>query len=201
MVDKLKKEKSKSIEVFDERLDILISDKSYAEYLRIENGGYYFDNSLHFFGISKEKYHSINLINKIIKDLYGPMTDELTFIGEDIFGNLFCFNSEGIYYHFNIESGEIENMGANFNGFLNRLYDELDFYTGKNLVFYLNIDQINSLSNGFRYSPKLPFVLGGKYEKNNLQLKEYKENLEFSFSIYIQIKDLPDGTEYCINIK
>jgi hypothetical protein len=70
------------------------------------------------------------------------------------------------------------------------------FYNEKVCLFDIESAKIEVLANNFenRLSPKIPFLIGGKYETNNLYILDFYKRLDVSASIYHQIKDLPDGT-------
>lgn len=202
MISALTKNKSKSVDYNDDFFcELPFTDVTYLEYLKTENGGYYFNNSLHFFGLSIINFnHSIDFINKKIKSLYGDLIKDYIVIGEDVFGNLFCVDNNNIYYLFNIETGDFDSIENSFSSFLNTILEDIDYYTGYNFIELFNDYNIELLGNGFRFCPKYPFVLGGDYDLDNLVLKSNGENLDFSSSIYHQIKDLPDGSEFNIKI-
>jgi hypothetical protein len=56
------------------------------------------------------------------------------------------------------------------------------------------------LSDGMCYCLKIPAVLGGSYEAENLGTITLNELIEFSGSMAEQIKDLPDGSQIKIEI-
>lgn len=201
MINVLKEYKTKSIKADNNKSEIYIVDNDYRDFLENEDVGFYFNNTLHFFGNSnKFPFHSLISMNELIKNLYGEICSDFTFIGEDIFGNPFCYNKENYFYMFNIESGKFEEVAFGFVEFINKLKEDLEYWTGSNFLDDLAVEDIELLSLGNRYCPKLPFILGGEYATNNLVMKTYSENLEFSSSIYHQIKDLPDGTDFEIKI-
>jgi len=176
---------------------ILIQDSEYLDFMSHYDGGYFYNHSLHIYGKSNElNYHSIEYINQILNVSFLNIFEGLIAFSEDVFGNPFCFSNEGIVY-FNIETGSRELLAKDFNEWLSLLYSDLAYFTGKDLV----VDNDVELSYGKRLCPKLPFILGGEYLANNLILKDFEENIEFSSSIAKQVYDLPDGTEFKINIK
>lgn len=176
-------------------------DSLYIEFMNNHNGGYFYNNSLHLYGISTIfNYHDINSINSIFSICYGGLVDNLFFFGEDIFGNPFGFNNQGDIIHFNLESADKEKVAHSFEEWLKVISADLNYFTGKDLVKYLNEDDKNLLGKGKRYTAKYPFILGGKYTADNLILKDYKKNLEYNSSIAKQVYDLPDGSSIEIKI-
>ncbi|MEL6809886.1 MAG: SMI1/KNR4 family protein [Bacteroidota bacterium] len=181
--------------------DILCNDLEYEEYVKLSNGGFYYNNSLHFFGSSlKNKSHDIGFMNDLLKMSYGEIVNGLFFFGEDVFGNMFAFKNDEVY-SFNIESAKMELIAQNFKDFLVKLEEDLDYLTGISFVKELTRDQVYQLAYGHRITPKYPFVLGGDYSIENMILKDYEENIEFNSSIAKQIYDLPDGTKIEIDFK
>jgi hypothetical protein len=169
------------------------SDLLYHNFISLYNGGYFYSNSLHLYGISPSyPHHDLNQMNALISREFGDLASRLFFFGEDLFGNQFGFASGGIIF-FNIESAERKPVASDFQDWLDQLGKELDYYTGESLV--LNNSSFQ-LAWGKRLTPKVPFVLGGDYHKDNLILKDYFENISFNASIARQIHGLPDGTKY-----
>ncbi len=177
----------------------IVKDLSYRDYLRSYNGGYYFDNSLHLFGLrATNKWNDFVQMNALISNLYGDLLDISYSFGEDIFGNLFGQSAEGCVM-INIESGEIEHLAKNFEQWVTVLLDDVNYLTGHALTEELEVNEIEDLGNGFRLCPKYPFILGGDYLMDNLYLKFFSENLEYNSSIAHQIINTPEGKE--VNLK
>lgn len=200
MKNVLKDHKTKTFNDEENNLDFFIPDDRYKDFIKNGNAGFYYSDALHFYGGSNEfSFHSLKSMNELIKNLYGDICKDLTFIGEDVFGNQFCYNINSYFFMFNIESGELTELSFGFDDFIKKIKEDSDYLTGESMLT-INIENIGNLSSGYRYCPKLPFILGGEYSSENLVLKTYIENLEFSSSIYHQIKDLPDGSDFEIKI-
>lgn len=177
-----------------------INDKNYIEYLKIKNGGYYFNNAIHVYGFSDSiKHHDLYYINKLIKSSFEDMSEGY-FFGEDLFGNLFGFH-EGKIIFFDIETAEIEVIADSFLIWADLVLSEVDYYCAPTLIDQITIENVKSLSRGYRISAILPFVLGGEYKLENLVLKNFEENISFNASIAKQIKNKPDGEQYVLKIK
>lgn len=173
-------------------------DTSYDDYLNTTNGGFYFENALHLYGISPAySHHDIDYIHELINKLYGELSNALFFFGEDLFGNQFAFSAEGIVL-FNIETAERKYLASNFLEWVTILEGDLNAITGRSLV---PTDAIFELAWGKRLCPKLPFILGGDFKMENLVLKGFEENFGFNASIAKQIHELPDGTKFKITLK
>jgi hypothetical protein len=178
-----------------------IEDALYIEFLRDNNGGYFYTNSLLLFGFS-EKQEQFNILhmNDLYKKYYANLVDGLYFFGQDIFGNGFAFENESIVF-FNMESGQKDVLASSFIEWLEVLYNDLDYYTGESLVSELNNDERKELTINKRLSPKYPFILGGEYDINNLVLKNYIENISYNSSIAKQVYGLPAGSKIEIKIE
>lgn len=202
--DNLLNNKSKDIKsniLDDVSKSMQVNDKSYIQFLKSTNGGYFFNNSLLIFAYSDIKNQvDIHNMNSVFNENYGHLVKGLYFFGMDIFGNPFAFNDDNVVF-FNLESGEKEIIAKNFDNWIKELDDDIDYYTGKSLADKLNDYQNNELSKGKRLCPKYPFILGGEYNMNNLVLKDYLENISFNADIAKQVYSLPEGSQIKIKIK
>lgn len=62
-------------------------------------------------------------------------------------------------------------------------------------------DKLGQLKTGQKYCLKVPSILGGLYEENNLGKIDFKELIAFSGDIGFQIKDMKEGDKFEIKIK
>lgn len=202
MINKLFEYKTNDFKpiIENSKIDIMNSkDTSYKKFLEISNGGYFFCNSLHLFGFDDiNNFNSIKYVNELARLEYN-LDKNIYFIGEDIFGNLFAFHETNVIF-FNIETSEFEIIARDFDHFIEELFSDLDYYTGRIFIKHLNQEERYSLAYGKRLCPKYPFVLGGEYHMNNLVLKNSIENLSYCASIANQIKDLPEGSKIDIKL-
>ena len=176
----------------------LVSD-DYKDFLKLSNGGYFFGSSLHLFGISSTfTYHDITFQNTFIHELYRDLTKGLVFFGEDLFGNLYAMEN-GNYCLFNIETAERTKLALNFDGWLEIIHADVDYYTGRALLPQ-GLEK-SRLSEGHRYATKVPIILGGDFKHDNLVVKKADENLRFNADIAHQVYGLPDGTKIKIKFK
>jgi len=184
------------------KIENLPKDKLYKKFINESNGGYFFNNSLLFFGNTAEKnQNNIDYMNEIIEKKYGNIAKDLFFFGMDIFGNLFAFDKNNNVIFFNVETGDKEIIASNFKDWLKELFNDLEYYTGKDFISFLSEKQKKELIKGKRLSPKYPFVLGGDYNKENLVLKDINEIINFNADIAKQVYNLPDGSKIKIKIK
>ena len=61
--------------------------------------------------------------------------------------------------------------------------------------------ELGELAESQKYCLKIPGVIGGKYEKENLGKINFIELISFSGDLGFQIKDLKDGQKIEIKIK
>jgi hypothetical protein len=126
------------------------------------------------------------------------MAQNLLFFGQDGFGNQFCLSNDAVYF-FDGETGALEFMADTLDGWAGRILDEPDFYTGAPLA--IAWQKLNGpLLPGYRLAPKMPFVLGGKFELENLYSADAVELMRFRAELAQKIADLPDGTKLRIDV-
>ncbi|MUV04514.1 hypothetical protein GN157_12415 [Flavobacterium rakeshii] len=156
------------------------------------NGGYFFNSALHLYGFNTEDNHDIKHVNRLLLNEYGSIFEGLYSFGEDIFGNQFCFSAKGVFF-FNIEIGEKDFLCLTFDEWLFMLENETDYLTGQ--IFSDII-----INHELRLCPKIPFVTGGEYKKENLRSMNFPDYIIINANIARQIYNLPDGTSVTINI-
>lgn len=197
----LLKNKSSTFEVNNDfELKVPIKDIDWLNFIKKNNGGCFYNNSLHLFGFSNYNlFHNINYRNEIMANNYGNISKDLMFFAEDLFGNSYAFETSKIVL-FNIESGQKETISSGFSDWLKILNTDLDYLTGVSFTEEINNENKKALAQSKRLCPKYPFVLGGQYSIENLVLKDYIENIQFSSSIAKQIYNLPEGAKVKINI-
>lgn len=169
--------------------------EGYAEFISSEGFGYYSGGALHFFcPDSSLEYNDGVRRSHELNTLYsGILQEQVTAIGEDLFGNHFVFYSEGIGL-VEVETGSITFIARNFNDFLDTLLGDYDFFTGESLARSW-LESGNKLAFYERLIPKIPFVAGGQYELANLHNMDYYQALRFYSDFARQIFDLPEGTK------
>ncbi|UGU18159.1 SMI1/KNR4 family protein [Sinomicrobium kalidii] len=205
-LDELMKHKSLDFEPqafsSDNEKSIKVRDANYLEFIKAFNGGYFYNNSLILFGFSKEKNSQFNIVymNDVFNEHYQNLVEGLYFFGQDVFGNPFAFKDGKIVF-FNLESGDLEIIANDFEEWLDVLYNDLDYYTGKSLALELSVNQRKGLAVDRRLCPKYPFILGGDYTIANLTLKDYRENVAYNSDIAKQVYNLPEGSKIKIVIK
>lgn len=129
---------------------------------------------------------------------YGEVVSEYLFFAEDILGEQFALGKKGIY-KFDPETAELKLLAASIDEWAARILDDYEYETGYPLAHEWQ-EQHGLLPAGKRLLPKIPFVLGGGYEVDNLYAADALKGMEFRADIWRQIRDLPDGTEIKLRI-
>jgi SMI1 / KNR4 family (SUKH-1) len=179
---------------------ISVKDLDYIDFLKLFNGGFFFNQALHFYSIENTiKIFTLNEMNILLYSKYEKLSKGLTFFAQDIFGNQFAFEGKRIIF-FNIETGDKEEIAQNFDEFINVVLQNSDYYIGE--IYLSEWKSLNGdIKLNERLCPKIPFVLGGEYNIANLYALEIEKNIEYNAAIAVQVKDLPDGTAYKLEVK
>lgn len=117
----------------------------------------------------------------------------LQFFAEDLFGMQFGIGNDGVI-SFNVETTEIKVISDNLVTWCRHILDEPAILTGYPLLEEWQ-RKYGPLAAGYRLVPKLPFVLGGRYDISNLVSHRDIDSIRFRASIANQIRQLPDGAE------
>ena len=198
--------KSKFQGDFDEKLFKLFpfsyGDENFVEFIKKYKGGYFFENSLHFFSFTNSNEDLLNIknVNDTIKSMYKDfVVFNYEYFSQDIFGNLFFFSDEGVGF-LEIETGNQNILAQNFLSFDNLMSNDFEYLTGINYLKDWETQNNKSLEKSERLCPKIPFVLNGEYTYKNLYSKNSFKNWEFNIDLAKQLKDVPDGTPFEIRI-
>lgn len=162
--------------------------------LRQRDGFYAFESALHFYSMVY-----LNAWNKSEgwRSLY-DLPDELTFFAEDIFGEQFCLYNSKIY-RFNPETGELDEFSRTLEEWASNILQDYEVETGY-LIAHEWQERRGGLQLGQRLVPVKPFVLGGKYEIENLQPMYSADGIAYRANIARQIRGLPDGTRVKLTV-
>lgn len=171
------------------------------EMLQNKNGYYAFESALHVFpagckstGIDIEEWNSSNSWRKE----YGDSLQGYIFFAEDIFGVQFALCPSGIR-KFDPETGEFEDFAPDIEMWAAMILEDYNYETGYQLAHDWQ-SQNGSLPMGKRLLPKIPFVLGGAYEIENLYATDALNGMLFRAYIWRQIRDLPDGKQVKLRV-
>jgi hypothetical protein len=175
--------------------------KDLLKLLNRRNGFYAFGAALHVLPSScasaqmdLERWNAQSLW----RHLYGERTNGLLFFAEDVFGVQFSIQA-GAVYKFDPETGESEIIAANLEGWATVIIDDPEYQTGYPLLNQWE-QHHGLLSQGKRLLPKIPFVLGGQYNINNLYSLDAVTGMRLRADTWKQIKDLPDGSEIRLKV-
>lgn len=164
--------------------------------LTLKNGFYAFERALHVLpsqcpnaSMNLERWNSESLW----KNDYGEITNEYVFFAEDIFGEQFAMSREGIF-RFNPETADYELIAESLEDWAGIILEDYEVETGYAVASQWQ--ELNgSISLGQRLLPKIPFVLGGDYEIENLYALDAIQGMRLRADIWNQIKDLPEGAK------
>lgn len=172
------------------------------EVLALKNGFYAFESALHLWPASPCDTE-LGLADWNAEHLwrgeYAALAQDMLFFAEDAFGNQFCLHKQRVC-SFDAETGEVVVKGRSLEEWAGRVLADYEVETGYPLIHEWQ-QQNGALPAGQRLLPKLPFVLGGKYELANLHALDAVKGMRWRGSIAVQIKDLPDGAQIHLNIK
>jgi hypothetical protein len=170
------------------------------ELLKNKNGFYAFESALHVLPAGcKDFYTNIEEWNNdgSWRKEYGDRIQEHLFFAEDVFGVQFALSNLGVK-KFDPETGDFEDFAPDLEGWAAKILADYNYETGYQLAHDWQ-SQNGLLPAGKRLLPKIPFVLGGAYEVENLYAAAALEGMMFRADIWRQIRDLPDGSQ--VNLK
>lgn len=169
--------------------------------LNQRNGFYALESALHIFpSRSNQQELGLDVWNKggLWRADYNGMADGCLFFAEDIFGGQFCIKEGGIY-SFDPETGALEYIASDLEGWAEAIVTDYDVLTGYPLAHDWQ-SKNGAIPSGRRLLPKVPFVVGGEYSLDNLYLGESVEGMKLRASIANQIKNLPDGAQIKLDV-
>ncbi|MCZ7572901.1 MAG: SMI1/KNR4 family protein [Ardenticatenaceae bacterium] len=170
--------------------------KELEELLALKNGFFVFESALHIFplGPASEGYDLGPWnSNDLWRAEYGDMAVGSLFFAEDIFGEQFCLR-EGRVWRFDPETGEYERVATNLEGWARRILQNYEQETGYPLAHAWQ-ETHGRLPPRERLLPKMPFVLGGEYNVENLYAQDAVKGMKSRAYLARQIRDLPDGAQ------
>ena len=170
--------------------------KELESLLTNKNGFYCFESALHIFP-SGEAKNTISLESWNSQDLwrkdYDSLAEKGLFFAEDIFGVQFCILDNKIVT-FDPETGDTELIANNLEDWAKCILDDYEFLTGFSFAHSWQ-QRYGAIPPGKRLIPKIPFVLGGEFEIENLYALESIKGMQFRADLARQIKNNPDGTK------
>lgn len=171
------------------------------ELLKNKNGFYAFESALHVLPAGcKDSCINIEEWNddSSWRKEYGDLVQGYLFFAEDIFGVQFALCNRGVR-KFNPEFGEFEDFVSNLEEWAAKILEDYNYETGYQFAHDWQL-QNGPLPTGKRLLPKIPFVLGGAYEVENLYAADPLKGMMFRADIWRQIRDLPDGSQVKLKV-
>ncbi len=170
--------------------------ESLIRLLQGKNGFYAFESALHVFSSGcRNATQDIETWNEydLWKKGYGELLSNYLFFAEDAFGVQFGIYSSRVI-RFDPESGESEEIANDIEEWAEIILADYDYQTGYSLAHQWQAKN-GALQEGKRLLPKVPFILGGAYEVENLYAEDTLEGMYLRADIWRQIHDLPDGAQ------
>ncbi|MEU8266857.1 hypothetical protein AB0B89_06775 [Sphaerisporangium sp. NPDC049002] len=130
---------------------------------------------------------------------YGDPVSGLLFFAEDAFGFQFAAGMDGIY-SFNPEIAERELVASTVDSWASLILDDYEMQTGFPVIHEWQ-QKNGAISKGCRLAPVVPFFLGGKFEAEEMRMKESVSLMRFRADVYRQVEGLPDGTQIRMRIE
>lgn len=164
--------------------------------LSAKNGFYAFEAALHVrswqdvrgvLGIESWNQESL------WRGWYQGAADGMLFFAEDIFGGQFGLMRDTVVT-FDPESGETEKVADSVDEWASAIlrgYREMVAYP----VAHDWQEANGPIKEGQRLLPKLPFILGGDYETDNLFAVDDVKAMRYRGELWLQLRDLPDGAK------
>lgn len=172
--------------------------------LRQRNGFFAFESSLHVYPLAASS-SGLDLRQWNDRDTwkasYGSSAPEdALFFAQDIFGNQFgiCNNRIIIFYS---ESAESETIARSVEEWAEVVLSDWKGFTGYDLSHEWQLQLRESLAEDERLIPKIPFVLGGKYDVDNLYKGQIVAAMRFRGSLVGQISRIPDGANIKLRVE
>ena len=130
---------------------------------------------------------------ELFRSHYGDLADDYLFFAEDIFGGQFALAGDAVVL-FDPETGDVEEIGTDLEHWAARLLDDYAYLTGHPLAHAWQ-EAHGKLAPGVRLLPKRPFVLGGRFELDNLYALDAAQGMRLRGDLARQLRGLPDGAK------
>ena len=168
--------------------------------LRARNGFYALDGALHVFpsGISKRGHTPLEEWNTpdLWLDGYSFAIPERVYFAENVFGEQFTLG-ESVEL-FDPETGALSPVAATLEDWADVILAD-NYFTGHSIASQWKLER-GPIEPGCRLLPKQPFVVGGRYDIDNLYSGQSLEGMQFRAYLASQIHDLPDGARVVFEI-
>lgn len=158
------------------------------------NGFYAFEGALHVFP-AVSSLQSVGLDDwnhpSLWRSTFPDLSSTWVCFAQDIFGVQFCVDEHGIAT-LDPETGDIERICESMEEWAETIVSDSALWTGYPLAHEWQ-QQHGALPRDMRLAPIIPFILGGRFEVNNLHLLDSVTCQRMRGTIAAQLKDLPDG--------
>jgi hypothetical protein len=168
-----------------------------------KNGFYAFESALHVFPLTNNFGSGVEGWNadKLWRNQYQGLAEGLFFFAEDIFQDQFCLSQkeEGVF-RFIAETGQTTFSGSSLEKWAERIMTDCRVETGSPLAHEWQ-EKNGPLKDGQRLMPKIPFIMGGEYNLENLWAGNALEGMRFKGDLALQARHLPDGSQIKLNLR
>lgn len=122
-------------------------------------------------------------------------------VAENDFGNLIIEDTGGRFWRLCPEDPSCKVM-ANSTSELNALQNNPDFIADWDMrpLTASAKEYLGTLPEGHKYCLKIPSILGGHYEVENVGITNLIELISFSGDIGYQCNNIPDGTKVALRV-
>jgi hypothetical protein len=172
--------------------------------LRCKNGFYAFEAALHVFPLAAGRT-ALNIASwnapHTWREDYGELVPgKVLFFAQDVFGDSQFGIQNDRVVRFNSECATIDPVAESLGAWAEILIADWPVITGYPLAHEWQVRN-RPLADGERLIPKVPFVIGGEYEVENLYAGNIVEAMRFRGSLARQLVNVPDGTPVEIVIR
>jgi hypothetical protein len=172
------------------------------EVLVARDGFYAFESALHVrpatAGTLKEPSLSEWNAPSLWAASYASDSQECFFFAEDGLAGQICLWN-GAVARLDPETGALEHIAPDLETWAGLILANPGPLTAFPLVHSWQAEN-GPLASGLRLFPRIPFVLGGKYELSNLRAFDTLAGIRFLASIARQVRDVPDGSPVEIKV-
>lgn len=163
-----------------------------------KNGFLAFESALHVLGAGNDCKPSVVDLNRwnaltCWRAEYEDQAMGCVFFAEDLFGEQFAIRGDRVV-QFDPETGETAEFAEDLEQWAAVILERYEFVTGFPLAHAWQV-QNGPLPLGKRLLPKVPFVLGGAYELDNLVATDAIESMRMRARLAKRLRGLPDGAK------
>jgi hypothetical protein len=165
--------------------------------LSLKNGFYAFESALHVRPIGGPG-GILQWNMEAWRENYGNEVTGLVFFAEDIFGMQFALDREHVT-SFDPETGDLIYFAGSLEEWARRLLQDPDLHTAYPLAHEWQLRN-GPLPARMRLAPRIPFVLGGSFDVDNLHAINESKGMHLRSELALQIRNLPEGAQVSYEI-